>query len=100
MSKTTEITEYEKAKRRRKRRIFNICLYILSAILIIGGAIIILRDQTTIFNRNSAEAPDATFPPQVIDTAAPEDTAVPGQSELPVPTDTPEIGRASCRERV
>ena len=88
MSKTTDLTEYEKAKRRKRRRIFNICLYIAAAVLIIGGAVIVLRDQTTIFNRNSAEAPDVTFPPQAVGTASPDDPVLIG-SESPEPTVTP-----------
>lgn len=85
-------TPEERAKRRRKNRIFNAVLYTISAILILGGVLIILLDQTTIFNVNSAEIPQVTFPP--IPTFPPDGvteepyTTDPGALE-PTPTPTP-----------
>ena len=85
-------TEYYRQKRRRKNRIFNICLYSVAAILILTGVFIILRDRTMLFNRNTGVEPEATFPPIEDFTPLPsvDPTAVPtGPIETPAPTPTP-----------
>lgn len=60
---TTEQEERAALKRRRRNRVFNTILYLISASLILFGIFIILRDQTDLFNRSSAEKPNVTFPP-------------------------------------
>lgn len=85
-------------KRRRRNRIFNICLYVLSICLILFGVFVILREYTGIFNKNSADAPEATFPPSETDAAVtPEATVTPapGASDTPDPgpSPTPEPGK-------
>ena len=91
MEKNESKTEYYKKKRRRKNRIFNICLYCVSALLILFGVFIILRDRTNLFVRNTGIEPEATFPP--IDfTPAPSVDPTPeptGPIETVPPTPTP-----------
>ena len=79
----------EKEKRRRKNRIFNTVLYCISACFILFGVLIILRDQTDLFNHDTAEKPTATFPPidvvEPIATPDPQQTAGPGEPSKPPP---------------
>ena len=92
----------EKQERRRKNRRFNAILYCISACFILFGIFVILRDQTTIFTPDTAEVPDATFPPvdavEPIDTPTPAPTAEAGEPTKPPPDvtmppdHTPELG--------
>lgn len=93
-----EKNERIRARRARKRRnrIFNVCLYVLSACLILFGVFIILRDCTYLFTKNSAKEPEVTFPPVIADvTGRPVQTALPSVSETPDPgpRPTPEPGK-------
>ena len=86
----------EKKKRRRKNRIFNAVLYCISACFILFGVFIILRDQTDLFNHDTAEKPSATFPPadayEVVTHPPAEQTATPtgdpGEPTKPPPEET------------
>ena len=82
----------EKEKRRRKNRIFNTVLYCISACFILFGIFIILRDQTDLFNHDTAEKPSATFPPEDVVEPILTPTAVPtaetGEPTKPPPEDT------------
>jgi hypothetical protein len=82
-----------KEKRRKKNRIFNICLYCVAGALILTGIFIILRDQTTLFTKNTADKPKETFPPVTItDAPTPSPTAdprTPDPSATPTPEPTP-----------
>ena len=90
-----EAVKAEKEKRRKKNRMINICLYCVSGILILSGIFLILRDQTTLFTRNTADAPKETFPPVILtDTPAPtaaptKDPTTPDPSAAPTPAPTP-----------
>ncbi|MBO4848202.1 MAG: sortase [Clostridia bacterium] len=87
----TEDTERE--ERRKKNRRFNTVLYIVAALLILTGVFIILRDQTGLFNRNTAEIPDVTFPPLIprtTPTPGPSGTYDPGPTAAPTPEPTEE----------
>ena len=82
----------DKAERRRRNRTFNICLYIVAGCLIVLGVFIILRDQTTLFNRNSADPPEVTFPPVALATDTPAPTSAPTAAATetePTPSPTP-----------
>ncbi len=98
MEKNVQITEEEKARRdrRRRNRRFNAVLYCAMAVLILFGVYIILRDQTNIFDKNTAPVPDATFPPElVIPTATPVSTETASEEPTkPPPTPTPEPASA------
>lgn len=89
---TTE-DEASKAKRRRRNRIINAVLYFISACLILFGIYLILLDQTNLFNHNTAEIPDVTFPPEEAwaPTAVPE-TQEPSEipSDAPLPSPPPD----------
>lgn len=88
----------EKKQGRRRRR-SNAVRYALGGALILFGTFIILRDRTDIFNKNTADIPEATFPPDlVIETNSPMPTAyftesiesvAPLPSESPAPTPEP-----------
>ena len=98
MENNVLLTEEEQAKleRRRRNKRFNAVLYCVSAALVLFGVYIILRDQTNIFDRNTAPVPEVTDPPEiVIPTATPKPTEDP-QSEptKPPPTQTPEPASA------
>lgn len=86
-------TDTQKRERRRRNRLFNAVLYAVSACLVLFGIFVILRETTDLFNKNSAEVPDVTFPPDaVIPTAQPYATAsVTGDisSDAPLPSQTP-----------
>ena len=88
MEDNVHITEEEQArlqKRRRNRRI-NAVIYAVSACLILTGIYIILRDQTNIFDRNTAPTPEATFPPEIViptQTPTPKPTAAPSSEPFP-----------------
>jgi LPXTG-site transpeptidase (sortase) family protein len=85
-----KLNEEAKKKRRKRNRLFNTVLYIVAAVLIISGVIIILRDQTDIFNHNTAEIPDVTRPPD--STPGPWVTAPPPTeiaSDAPLPSAGP-----------
>lgn len=104
MENNVLLTEEEQAKleRRRRNKRFNAVLYCVSAALVLFGVYIILRDQTNIFDRNTAPVPEFTAPPEetlpaeiVIPTATPKPTEDP-QTEptKPPPTETPEPASA------
>lgn len=86
----------DKEQKRRKNRIFNICLYIVAGSLMLFGVFIILKERTSLFSVNSAEQPDATFPPTALvteeprATETPAPTAVPTEAVIETPTPTPE----------
>ena len=84
--------EEAKAKRRKKNRLFNTVLYIVAAVLIIAGVIIILRDQTDLFNHNTAAIPDVTRPPDPTSEPWGEETAPPTEiaSDAPLPSGLPD----------
>ena len=84
--------EEAKAKRRKKNRLFNTVLYIVAAVLIISGVIIILRDQTDLFNHNTAEIPDVTRPPDPTSDPWGRVTAPPTEiaSDAPLPSGSPD----------
>ena len=87
-----------KEQKRKKARRFNAVLYCISGLLFLTGVFIILRSETTIFNRNSAETPEATFPPDdsivisaatpLMETARPDESAPP-PTEAAAPTAEP-----------
>ncbi|MCR5611401.1 MAG: sortase [Clostridiales bacterium] len=87
----------DRIRRKRRNSIFNICLYVLSACLILTGVLIILRNCTGVFSINTAGDPEATFPPTVIADATPDATALPGpdvtETPDPGPRPTPEPGK-------
>ena len=89
----SNMSEREKAERRRRNRLFNTVLYCISACLVLFGIFIILREKTDIFSKNSAVTPQATFPPEVsIPTNTPAATARVTEdiaSVAPLPSQTP-----------
>ena len=104
---TTEQEERAALKRRRRNRVFNTILYLISASLILFGIFIILRDQTDLFNRSSAEKPNVTFPPAdyaATSTATDaanentEDTSEQPTKPPPEATPEPEVTEAELAE--
>lgn len=87
-----------KQERARRNKTFNRVLYAVSACLILFGVFIILRDRTGLFSRNSAAAPNVTFPPDaVIETYTPMPTAHVTQeiaSVAPLPSQNPSVPSA------
>lgn len=84
-------------ERRRKNRIHNAVLYTVGGLLVLVGIIIIINDQTYLFDKlgkwlrgEKEEMP--TFPPYVMETELPEDeTPAPGvPTEVPVVTEVPD----------
>ena len=93
MPKNEQSAEKANAARKKKARVFNVCLYCVAGFLILAGIFIILRDQTTLFTKNTADKPKETFPP-VVTTEAPtpeptEDPGTPDPSASPTPAPTP-----------
>lgn len=84
--------ETAKAKRRKRNRIINAVLYFLSVCLILFGVYLILLDQTNLFNHNTGEIPDVTFPPedaamQTPDAETQEPADISSDAPLPSPPD-------------
>ena len=81
-----------KLSARKRKRIISVVRTVVGVCLILVGIFIILRDRTGLFNRNSAAAPKATFPPDaVIETYTPMPTAHVTQeiaSVAPLPSQT------------
>lgn len=74
----------ERKYKRKKNRMFNAVIYCLSACSILIGVFICLRDQTDLFNHDTAEKPAATFPPVDVYEPSGEPTAGPtARSEEP-----------------
>lgn len=94
----------QKHERRKHNKRFNAVLYCVAGALVLFGIFIILRSETNLFTRNSAETPEATFPPNdsiVINvpgtpnaTAAPDGTGDPAAQtpEYPPPTEALQPG--------
>lgn len=99
MPKTEE--EEARVKRRRRNRIVNAVLYLICACLILFGVYLILRDQTSLFLRNTAEIPDVTFPPETIPSRTePAPTVPPAEivSDAPLPSDTTQPSASASQD--
>lgn len=87
---------YSAEERRRKNRRFNTVLYIISAVLILGGIAIIISDTTYLFDkifRPGKFVVEVTVPPGTPVLITPSPSPLPGESVEPVVTAEPVASR-------
>ena len=74
-------------ERRKKNKRFNTVLYCVAGALVLSGVFIILRSETNLFSKNSADVPSVTVPPEYNDTIV-----------IPVPTQAASTARPAVTD--